>query len=351
MTRSTFAALAFAAALAGPAAAQEVTLRLHQFLPETSAVPANILQGWIDAVEEQSGGRIAVEHYPSMQLGGTPQELVDQVQDGIADVVWTLPGYTPGRFPSLEVMELPFILEDAGAGSRALWRLAESRGLFESELAGMHVLALWVHGPGVIHANAPVALPEDLTGLNLRAPTRTVTTLLSSLGANAVGMPVPAVPEAVQRGVIDGAVIPWEVTTSIHMAELVDHHTEFEGPFLYAATFLFAMNEATYEGLPDDLKAVIDANAGLDFSGAAGASQQALDAPGRALAVEAGNAIETVTGEALATWHAAAAPVVAAWEAEMDDAGRDGTGLFEEAQALIAEEMATAGIDAGAASE
>ncbi|NDV00722.1 TRAP transporter substrate-binding protein [Pseudoroseicyclus tamaricis] len=332
-------ALAAALALTGSAAAaQEVTLRLHQFLPETSAVPANILQDWIDGVEEASDGRIEVQHFPSMQLGGTPPELVDQVQDGVADIIWTLPGYTPGRFPSLEVMELPFFVEDAGPASRALWRLAEERGLFESELAGMKVLGLWVHGPGTIHADAAVHEPADLEGLSMRAPTRTVTTLLSTLGANAVGMPVPSVPEAVQRGVIDGAVIPWEVTTSIHMAELVDHHTEFEGPYLYAATFLFAMNEGAYDALPEDLQAVIDAHSGLDFSGEAGATQLALDAPGRELAVEAGNEIHTVSGEELAQWHEAAAPVVEDWVAQMDDAGRDGAGLLEDARRLIADE-------------
>ncbi|MGZ9809710.1 TRAP transporter substrate-binding protein [Pseudoroseicyclus sp. H15] len=337
----TLAASTALALFATGAAAQEVTLRLHQFLPETSAVPANILTPWIEAIEAESDGRIAVEHYPSMQLGGTPPELVDQVQDGIADVIWVLPGYTPGRFPSLEVMELPFLVTDAGPASRALWRLAEERDLFDSELAGMKVLGLWVHGPGAIHANAPVHEPGDLAGMNLRAPTRTVTTLLSSLGANAVGMPVPAVPEALQRGVIDGAVIPWEVTTSIHVAELIDNHTEFEGPYLYTAAFLFAMNQDSYDALPDDLKAVIDAHSGVDFSGEAGATQLALDAPGRALAVEEGNDIYTVSGDELGAWHEAAAPVIAEWVAQMDDAGRDGTGLLADAQRLIAEEAGT----------
>ncbi|MDO5705689.1 MAG: C4-dicarboxylate ABC transporter, partial [Paracoccus sp. (in: a-proteobacteria)] len=79
--------------------AQEITLRLHYFLPENSFVPAHILTPWADRIEAESGGRIKVDRYPSMALGGRPADLVDQVADGVADVVWTLPGYTPGRFP------------------------------------------------------------------------------------------------------------------------------------------------------------------------------------------------------------------------------------------------------------
>lgn len=336
---TTAAALGLATlGFAAPATAQDVTLRLHEFLPEGAAVVQSVLVAWMDKVEAESDGRIKIELYPSMQLGGAPPELVDQVQDGIADIIWTLPGYTPGRFPSLEVMELPFFVTDAGQASRALWQLAEDRDLFDGELAGMHVLALWVHGPGAIHADRPVTTPADLAGMNIRAPTRTVTMLLGALGANPVGMPVPAVPEALQKGVIDGAMLPWEVTTSLHISDLVDDHTEFDGPFPYTAVFLLAMNQESYDGLPDDLKAVIDANSGLDMSGWAGMTQEGLDAAGRQIAVEAGDTIVTITGAGAEAWAAAAEPVYAQWTAELDDAGHDGTGLLAEARALLASE-------------
>ena len=102
MRHFTMRALALAVALAagaGSALAQEVTLRLHQFLPAQANVPKHVLDPWADKVEKESGGRIKIERYPAMQLGGKPPELIDQAIDGMVDIVWTLPGYTPGRFP------------------------------------------------------------------------------------------------------------------------------------------------------------------------------------------------------------------------------------------------------------
>lgn len=110
---------AFAAMAATGAMAQEVTLKLHQFLPAQANVPKLVLDVWADKVEATSDGRIKVDRFPSMQLGGKPPELMDQAIDGVADVIWTVVGYTPGRFPTTEVFELPFMVEDARAASCA----------------------------------------------------------------------------------------------------------------------------------------------------------------------------------------------------------------------------------------
>lgn len=334
-TRRTILSLLAAASIATSAAAQEVTLRLHHFLPPQSTVPAQILDVWADRVEADSNGRIKVERFPSMQLGGTPPQLIDQAIDGVADITWTVAGYTPGRFPQLEVFELPFISPDAEATSRAYWQLAEER-MMDTDFAAFKPLGLWVHGPGVIHANRPISEVEDLRGLKLRAPSRTTTTLFTDLGATSVGMPVPAVPESLSRGVIESAVIPWEVVPSLKVQELVTNHTEFTGNALYTLAFIMAMNHDSYNALPDDLKAVIDANSGLEFSAFAGRTQQEYDAPARALAEERGNTIITLDAAQTAAWAEAAAPTIDAWIAEADAAGIDGTGLYRDAVALIA---------------
>ncbi len=263
------AAIAFGTLAAMPATAQEVTLKLHQFLPAQANVPAHILDVWADKVEADSAGRIKVDRYPAMQLGGKPNELYDQAVDGVADIIWTVAGYTPGRFPHAEVFELPFIMTDAEATSRAFWDLYES-DMKDADFKDVHMLGTWVHGPGIIHSKTPITSVADLNGVKLRAPTRTTTMLFAALGATSVGMPVPAVPESLSKGVIDGAVIPWEVTTALKVPELVSNHTEFPGASLYTTSFVFAMNKGVYDGLPDDLKAVIDANSGAGVFGIRG---------------------------------------------------------------------------------
>src|SRR5215211_6782873 len=99
-----------APAIARPALAQaQVTLKLHHFLPPVSNGHSKMLSPWAKAVEQDSGGKIKIDIFPSMQLGGTPPQLYDQARDGVVDIVWTLPGNTPGRFPVSETFELPFV--------------------------------------------------------------------------------------------------------------------------------------------------------------------------------------------------------------------------------------------------
>ncbi|MFT6073708.1 MAG: TRAP-type C4-dicarboxylate transport system substrate-binding protein [Yoonia sp.] len=338
-SRRILLGLLAAACLSTAATAQEFSLRMHQFLPAQANVPAHILDVWADRVEADSNGRIKIDRFPSMQLGGSPPQLIDQVIDGVADIIWTVAGYTPGRFPQLEVFELPFMSPDAEATSRAYWELAEAR-MMGTDFADFKPLGLWVHGPGVIHANRPVTDVADLRGLKLRAPSRTTTTMFTELGATSVGMPVPAVPEALAQGVIDGTVIPWEVVPSLKVQELVTYHTEFPGDALYTLAFIFAMNQGTYDALPADLQAVIDANSGLEFSAFAGRTQQDYDTPGRALAAERGNKITTLDATQVAAWRAASQPTITNWIAEATAAGLDGQGIYDDAVALIAKNNA-----------
>jgi TRAP-type C4-dicarboxylate transport system substrate-binding protein len=342
-TRRKLIGFASAAALAtlatgfgaGSALAQEVTLKLHQFLPAQANVPKLVLDVWADNVERDSNGRIKVDRFPSMQLGGTPPELIDQAIDGIADVVWTVVGYTPGRFPRTEVFELPFFVADARAASSAYWQIFEKH-MKDADFKDVHILGTWVHGPGMFHTNKPVTKPADLQGMKIRGGSRQVNELLTLVGATPVGMPVPAIPEALSKGVIDGATIPWEVTTSLKVQELVSNHTEFDGPGLYTLTFVLAMNKDKYESLPDDLKAVVDQNSGLEFSIFAGGTQADADGPARQIAVDLGNNIITVSEEDTKEWRELVEPIYEAWIKDMESKGIDGQALIDEARALMA---------------
>lgn len=327
-------ALAFAAS---GAMAQEVTLNMHQFLPAQANVPKQILSVWADRIATESDGRIKIEMFNSMALGGTPPELLDQAVDGVADIVWTVVGYTPGRFPETEVFELPFMVEDARAASCAYWKMYDKN--MREDFKDVHILGTWVHGPGMFHTTDPVEVPSDLEGMKIRGGSRLVNQLLERTGATPVGMPVPAIAEGLSKGVIDGTTIPWEVTPALKVPELVQNHTEFEGPGLYTLGFVLAMNNDSYNNLPDDLKAVMDANSGLEFSVFAGGTQADADGPARVVAVEMGNNIVTVdAATAQSDWLPAIEPIYADWIADMDSKGRNGQAVIDEARALMSGE-------------
>lgn len=330
------AAAALAFGLAPMAMAQEVTLKLHQFLPPVATVPAKILKPWAAAVEQGAGGKVKIEHYDAMALGGKPTDLMDQAIDGVADIVMTVVGYTPGRFPKTEVFELPFMMTDPIATAKAFQELVDT-DLQAGEYSGVKVLGAWVHGPGLIHSKEPITKLEDLAGKKLRGPTRVISNMLAELGATPVGMPLPAIPEALSKGVIDGTVIPWEVTPSIRLAELAKNHLEFGGKeSLYTATIIMVMNKAKYESLPEDVRAAIDAESGMKLAEFAAQVMYDYDKPGRDIAVAAGNTITTLDEAEVARWKEKAKPVVDTWVADMQGKGIDGAALIEQAKALIA---------------
>ena len=336
------AAAALGAPMLSALAQQTVTLKFHTFMSPQSNVWLTMHKPWMDKVEKESGGRIKFEGYPAMQLGGTPVQLYDQARDGVVDVVWTLPGNTAGRFPRVEVFELPFIMTNAEATSKAYWEYIQTQA--PDEFKETQVLALHVHGPGMFHsATKPVKSTADLKGMKVRGPTRQVTKLLSALGATPVGMPLPQIPDALSKGTIDACVIPWEVVPSVKVHELTKFHTEFPatGPALYTTTFVMAMNKAKYESLGADLKKVIDANSGLATSGWLGKTQQGNDPIGRKSAVDRGNQITTLTTAEAQEYIKVSGAIDDEWIADITKRGFDGKKLFQTAKDLIAKHSKT----------
>ena len=319
------------------ARAQEVTLRLHHFLPAVSNVHRFFLQPWAQKVAAESNNRIRIQIFPAMQLGGAPPQLFDQARDGVADIIWTLPGSTPGRFPRIEVFELPFVAHKrAAVNVQAVQALVERR--MQEEFKDVHLITAWGHDAGVIHSRREVRRMEDMAGLKLRFPTRQTGEALKALGAAPVGMPVPQVPEALSQGVIDGAVVPWEVVPSIRLHEMVKNHTEIAGsPTLYVATFILAMNPAKYAALPADLRAVIDANSGQAAARMAARPWDEEGPKAEEMVRRRGNQIVELPEEERNRWQRQTAPVVDTWIAAMKDRGIDGGGLLEEARALVAQ--------------
>jgi TRAP-type C4-dicarboxylate transport system substrate-binding protein len=319
-------------------AAEKVTLKVAHFLPSGTTAQVDMIEPWCEKINKESEGQLECQIYPSMQLGGTPPQLLNQVRDGIADVVWTLPGYTPGRFPVTEVFELPFFAPDHQNTSRALWDFAEKH-VFNSEFAGLKPLGIWVNGPNYFHMrDTEVKTVEGLKGLKIRAASRMSNKFLTAVGANAMGMPLPQAVEGISKGVLDGLMVPWEVVPSVKLDELTKYHAEIkdeEGNGMATSTMIYVMNKARYDSLPDNLKKVIDNNSGRETSAWIASRFEAADARGREAAQKANGVVYSWSQDQVKDLKGASSQVAREWIADISGKGMNGQALFDEARALV----------------
>jgi TRAP-type transport system periplasmic protein len=332
--RSLLTVLAAASCL--PALAQDVVLKFHHIWPPSAMAPTRVIAPWCDKIAAESGGRLKCQTLPAMSGGGTPPQLVDRVKDGVDDLTITLPGYTAGRFPMMEVFELPFMTNSAEAGAAAAWEYLQKHAT--KEFPGTKILATWVHDEGYVHtASKQIRSLDDFKGLKMRAPTRQTNKLLGKLGATPVGMPVSGVADALSKGTIDGYALPWEVIPAFKLHEMSKFHTQTDPKFpaLYSAGFVFAMNQAKYDSLPADLKKVIDNNSGAALSRQIGKIWDESQAPGRKMAQDRGNTIITLSPEETERWVKASASIYDEWVADMNGRGLNGAALLKDARELL----------------
>ena len=339
-TRRTVLA-SMGAALATPALltrahAAEVTLRLHHFLPGVAPMHTRFFEPWAAELAEASNGAIEVQIFPSMQLGGKPPQLADQTRQGISDIAWTLPVYTPDRFPVAETMSNPFMVTNAEKTSVAMHTLMDEFGA--GEYRGMKPLAFHTHDGGKLHTrDAPVTSQADLDGLKLRAPNQATGEMLTALGAEVVFFPVTDMVVGLSNGVIDGCCLPYEVVPAFKLQELTSYSAEPAAGArgLYANTFALVMNEAKYESLSDDLRGVIDAASGAALSQRIGKQFDEFEAFGRSMVEKQGNEIVEIPAEEIARWREAAQPVHEAWIEKLNNAGKDGAAIMARANELL----------------
>ncbi|WP_040544671.1 TRAP transporter substrate-binding protein [Salipiger bermudensis] len=342
MTRFSklISATALAAAMGTAATAQDVTLIMHHFLPPVSSAHKDMLEPWAEKIETESEGRIAIEIAPSMAMGGKPNELYGQVRDGAADIVWTLLGYTPGVFPRSEVFELPLV--HAGSAIDTTMALNASMDMLAEDFTDVKVLFMHSHDGNLIHsAGDPIRSFEDAAGLKLRTPSRTGAWVISGMGAEPVGMPVPTLPEAMAKGVVDGALTPFEIVPALSLQELDKSTTELpDGDRFGTSVFMLAMNQDIYDDLPEDLRGVIDANSGMNVAAEIGALWEGFEEPGIAALEAAGVERIVLSEEEGAKFDAVSEKVVQQWIDEVTAKGIDGEALVEGARAAVAEAAA-----------
>ena len=330
---STLAAPAVLAS--GRASAQTFTFRLHSFSSPTALDHTMHLDRWAETVGRESGGRIRIEVYPALQLGGQARDLVQQCEDGVVDIIWTVAGFSPGRFPGTEGLELPFVNTGTSATmSPAAMEFAEKH-LASTEYRAFKIISIHATDRSVVHTTRrPIRTLEDFRGLRIRVAGRFIGETISAFGATPVGIPLPGVYEALARGQVDGMMINWAITLPYRFYEVAKYHTDTA---VFQGMLLTLMNRRSYERLPPDLRAVIDANSGMTYARRMGEIWDSQTAP----AIEAnraapGNEIISIPPEERARWVAAAQPVYETWIREMNRLNRPGQQMFDDLMTITA---------------
>lgn len=322
---------------ASSASAADFTLKLHHLLGPKAPAQTQMLEPWVQRVEELSKGRVKIDIYPAMSLGGKPPQLVRQVRDGVVDLIWTVNGYTPGLFPRTEVFELPFIhTNDPVATNLAM------REMFDDYLAeeyrGMKVMFLHVHQGQAIHmVDKVVRKPSDFEGTKIRIPTRTGAWVLEAMGAAPVSMPVPDLPQALSKKVVDGALIPWEIIPALKLQDMTQYQIEGANMTRFGTTtFQVSMNEGTWNRLPKDLQQVFLQASNEAWVRTVGEVWHKTDLGGIGFATKAGNQHITLSAAETEAFKQVLEPVVDRWIDEVNGSGIDGRTLVTKARELIA---------------
>ena len=279
-------------------AQSKLTLKLSHYLPPTHGLHTDFMEPWAREIEAKTQGAVSVQVSPGTSALGQAQNQLDQVRNGIVDVAFGICGLPRGRMARSTIIEMPFLVSRAGAGSSTLSNLYPK--MLGPDYAGLKPLLLMTHNGGLFHTrDKPVRVPEDLRGLRIRTPSPTVSMLLEFLGASPVGMPPGQVYESLQRGVLDGAAFPWDPVRAFKLGEVTKFHSELN---CYTAAFWFAMNDRKYKALPADVRKVVDAASGPVLLAKVQGWWDTWDAAGKATAVERGNTIVTFTREERAEW-------------------------------------------------
>jgi TRAP-type C4-dicarboxylate transport system substrate-binding protein len=258
MNRLLFPA-ALAASLACANAAAQTVLTASSWVPPTHSL--SIAQKeWCDLVEKNAGGKVKCNVLP--RAVANPPGTFDAVKNGLADVSFTVHGYTPGRFLLTQMAEFPFLGDQAEPISVAFNKVAMQHPEFLAEHQGVHVLAFFTHGPGIVfNTKKPVTKVEDLQGLKWRVGGGMVNEIAKALGMNVTLKPATDSYELLSGGVMDGTLFPAESIESFKIDKIIKYATTFPGG-LYNTSFVFMMNKAKYDKLTPEEKKAVDAASG-----------------------------------------------------------------------------------------
>lgn len=317
--------------------AAEFTLRIHHFLGDESLPHSSMIEPWARRVEADSNGRIAVEIYPSMGLGGKTNGLVDQALEGTVDIVWTAAAYTPERFPHAEAFTLPLVHNgNPAATNQAMMSVLDE--WLQQDFKGLKPLLLHVQAGHSLHLpHKTVHSLSDLDGLTIRpAGRRAGLWTVEALGATPSTKRHPKLSKALEENKLDGALMSFQLAQALDVVEAVKSHTMLaENNFFGTSLYLFLMNQARYDALPADLQAVIDRNSGMKLAKRAGQIWQEAETNSIEVARKHGNEIHLLDEPERKRAQNALEQVLATWSEKVKERGIDGPQLIEQAREAI----------------
>lgn len=311
-----FAVAAAALAFCGSAHSQ-TELKFSTFVPPTHGFVVDVLEPLGKEIEKASGGKATVRVFAGNSPFGKVENQADQVKQGVVDLAFGLNGIPRGRYLRTSIMEMPFVAESAGAASRALW--AMRGGLLADDWKEYKLAALHCHHPGLFHTRSkPLKDIRDVQGLRMRAPNPPTQALLAYLGATPVGMPPGQVYENLEKGVIDGAVFPWDAINGFRLETLLKNHLDAR---VYTACFHLVMNPKRFEALPPEVKKAIDARIGDPLVARFGDLWTKWDQVGLEKVKKLGNNIVPVSNAQRDKWRAELKPVLDGELAKLEKEG------------------------------
>lgn len=293
------AILSMAAALtiAFSAAASAKEMSLAYFMGPKHPMNAAVFTPFAEKLAELSGGKLTVKQFPGGALNSVPPKQYAILLDGVADIVFTLPGYTGDVFPMTQVVGLPGVCESAVECTKALLNARDKL----SEEYNAKLLGIWANVPPVlITRDKPVRTLEDLKGLKIRVTNKSDLPVVEALGASAVAQPVNVINQNLTNGVIDAIAIGPSAIRSFNLHEPANYITTwFPGS---GSAFVLLMNQDVYDGLSDEEKGWIDAASDASLSQAGGSFYDKAGGGGMKLAAGAGVEIIDLSDEEKQRW-------------------------------------------------
>jgi TRAP-type transport system periplasmic protein len=315
LRRLATACVCLAGILCAPVSAQTIELRLSHWGGPTHA-NQKVFLPWAEMIAKKSGGRLKVSVFHSGMLG-KPADHWDMAQNGIVDIGWGTHNYTAGRFPLTSAMDLPYLANTAKGGSRALYEFYLKHLQKEHE----KVKVLWLQCPAPFHLHTTkkaVLVPQDIAGLRIRAGGGQLSEIVRSVGAVPVQIAVPETYQAMERGVVDGTILPYEAGKAFKLVEIAKHVTDVG---IYTASQFTIMNLAKYNSLPEDLRKVIDELSGAWGAEFAGDVWDKAEEEGLAAIKAAGVQHHKIAPEQRAAWREKTSAVEEAWVRTLEAKG------------------------------